>query len=131
MSLVAVAFRVTSDRIRDTEVKPGTTIGEFVGLLSSARFDVAQAHIRVIRRQEDDVLVGRVENYVLKDGDAIELITNEIDMPVLKRRAEAMLNAKDKAEGKPACNCGCSAKVDVTSESIDDDTVIHITVHKG
>lgn len=139
--LIAVAYRVTSDRIRDTELKAGTTVREFVALLAAHKFDVTQAHVRVIRREEDDVLIGRIGDYVLKEGDAVELITDEVDMPVLKKRIEKMQEAEQghgvvacdpETSIEAACPCGgCASKIDVTSEKTDKGVVIHITVQRG
>lgn len=71
-----VAFRVRSTRIKDIELSPNhSTIADLKAILAADGYDVNEAtRIRVIRR--DAIVIGQMDNYVLRDGDCVEIDTN-------------------------------------------------------
>lgn len=93
----AIAFRVQSDRISDIEVPSGSTVADLRSSLFAKCYDVRDARVRVRRRREKDVLVGKVDSYRLGAGDAVEFCTESMHLPVAERLEK---------ERKAACACG-------------------------
>lgn len=58
-------FNVSSNRIRDIKLNPGTTVGQLRQILHGAGYDVVEATAHV-DREEGGTLHGFVENYVLR-----------------------------------------------------------------
>lgn len=73
-----VAFRVRSTRIKDIELSPNrSTIADLKEILAADGYDVNEAtRVRVIRR--DAIVIGQMDNYVLRDGDCVEIDTQVI-----------------------------------------------------
>lgn len=73
-------FNVSSNRIRDIKLNPGTTVGQLRQILHGAGYDVVEATAHV-DREEGGTLHGFVENYVLREGDGVRFTTFDSDLP--------------------------------------------------
>lgn len=72
-----VAFRVQSTRIKDIELSNHTTIKELKNILAASGYDVNEAtNVRVIRK--DGIVIGQMNDYVLRDADCVEIDTRII-----------------------------------------------------
>ena len=96
-----VKFEVKSNRIRDIRVTDATTVADFREQLKASGFDVAEAKISVHRNAEHDVLVGKLNNYVLKPGDTVKFFTesnirsNQYKLLELGRKLRSMRISDD------------------------------------
>lgn len=93
-------FNVYSDRTRDIQLNPGTTVGQLRSILKDGGYDVIEATAHV-DRADGSVLHGYVDSYVLKEGDGVRFNTVVHEYP-----AEAYLQKQEEAR-KAAHECTC------------------------
>lgn len=98
-----VAFRVRSTRIKDIELSPNhATIADLKAILAADGYDVNEAtRVRVIRR--DAIVIGQMDNYVLRDGDCVEIDTNifgPFDALAAREKREERKNACEGMQNK-------------------------------
>ena len=102
-------FNVVSNRICDIRLPEGKTVGELKRILQASGYDVCDARITVNRFQQKDKLVGKVDAYVLKDGDTVEFKTQEADIPnMLAEIDKACAACEAELSGErvaPSCKC--------------------------
>lgn len=104
-----VAFRVQSTRIKDIELSNHTTIKELKNILAASGYDVNEAtKVRVIRN--DGIVIGQMNDYVLRDADCVEIDTHVIGpfnaLLEREKRAEAESQRQQQincALGKTVC----------------------------
>jgi len=83
--------KIDSKRIRDAKVREGITVGGFRKALDGC--DVKDSYCKV-QRKDKGLLIGRNDDYVLKDGDTLEFITRETKLPNLSKEQEPTGNAR-------------------------------------
>ena len=95
-------FNVSSNRVWDIKLNPGTTVGQLRQILREAGYDVIEATAHV-DREDGGTLHGFVENYVLQEGDGVRFTTFVSGLP-----ASDYDNAQVDEDGD--CPCGaCEA----------------------
>jgi hypothetical protein len=110
-------FNVYSDRTRDIQLNPGTTVGQLRRILKEGGYDVVEATAHV-DRADGSVLHGYVDNYVLKEGDGVRFNTVVHEYP-----AEDYLQKQEEAR-KAAHACTChECKCDAAEQSVSVDTL--------
>lgn len=111
-----VAFRVRSTRIKDIELSKNATIRDLKNILAANGYDVNEAtKVRVIRK--DGIVIGQMNDYVLRDADCVEIDTMiigpfsalaELDKrETAERKRQQQINC---ALGKHACTAKTSRK---------------------
>lgn len=106
-----VAYRVRSTRIKDIELSANKTIKDLKNILAANGYDVNEAtRVRVIRR--DAIVIGQMDNYVLRDGDCIEIDTQIIGpFDALEARGERVKReAAREAAIEAATNKTCNKR---------------------
>lgn len=128
-------FQVTSDRIHDIELTPGSTVRDLRAILMDGGYDVVEAEVKVNRRAEGDKMIGRVDGYVLQPGDTVEFNTKKLDLPA-SQKALKEAAARTCTQGCAGCT---AAKPQQTQASkagvnVDGDKVTvadgHITIER-
>lgn len=112
-----VAFRVRSTRIKDIELSNNTTIRDLKNILAANGYDVNEAtRVRVIRK--DGIVIGQMNDYVLRNADCVEIDTAIIGpfnaLAELEKREKAECNRQHQincALGKPACAAKTARKM--------------------
>lgn len=92
-------FNVSSNRIWDIKLNPGTTVGQLRQILREAGYDVIEATAHV-DREDGGTLHGFVENYVLQEGDGVRFTTFVSGLPA---------SDYDNAQVDEGCECHCGA----------------------
>lgn len=92
-------FNVSSNRIWDIKLNPGTTVGQLRQILREAGYDVVEATAHV-DREEGGTLHGFVENCVLQEGDGVRFTTFVSGLPA---------SDYDNAQADEDCECHCGA----------------------
>lgn len=95
-------FNVSSNRIWDIKLNPGTTVGQLRQILREAGYDVIEATAHV-DREDGGTLHGFVENYVLQEGDGVRFTTFVSGLP-----ASDYDNAQVDEDGECHC-CACES----------------------
>lgn len=109
------AFRVRSDRMHSMSVAEGTTVGTLKEVLRRNGFDIDETTHVEVHRQNTDTMIGKLDDYQLRNGDCVQFITQSLQVgPALRHEQERHVSVCEtirngvKAACRVACGCGRS-----------------------
>lgn len=97
---IKIECRIFTARQQGMNVDAGTTVNSLRNMLYAANHDTARAHARVFR--DGDIYIGRLNGFVLKEGDEVEFNTESwSERPAVDYNRQPV--------GRCTCRCGGAA----------------------
>lgn len=97
---IKIETRIYTARKQGMNVDAGTTVNSLRNMLCTVNHDAASAHARVYR--DGDIYIGRLNNFLLKEGDIVEFNTeNWSDKPAANYNHQS-------TGARCTCNGGCA-----------------------